>query len=79
MRPFKRLSADMRLISSSESVKSNTLKLSAMRSGLDERGIGMTFYWIDQRSATCATLRPSSFAISASTASLNSRPRPSGQ
>src|SRR5258706_442713 len=42
MRPSARFSAEIRFISSSLSVKSNTLKLSAIRSGLDERGIAPT-------------------------------------
>src|SRR6516165_2073569 len=52
----------------------------AMRLGFDERGIGtMLPCWISQRSAIWASGRPLWAAISASTGSRNSRPRPSGQ
>ena len=48
----------MRCISPSLSVKSNTLKFSAMRCGFDENGMAATFCWMSQRSATCAMRAP---------------------
>ena len=39
MRPLGRLNMDIRFISSSASVNSTTLKLSAMRCGFEERGM----------------------------------------
>src|SRR5499427_11051341 len=75
-----RLSAAIRAISSSVSAKSKTLRFSAMRVAFDERGMGtMLPCWISQRSAIWASGRPLWAAISASTGSRNSRPRPSGQ
>src|SRR5262249_11395560 len=53
MRPSGRLSALIRLTSSSLSEKSNTAMFSAIRAGFDERGIGATIpFWTSQRSAT---------------------------
>ena len=65
MRPFGRFNAEMRCISTSLRVKSNTLKLSAMRAGFDERGMAATFCCISQRSAICAMLLPRAFSLSA--------------
>src|SRR5262247_393066 len=78
--PSGRLSAAIRFISSSVSVKSKTLRFSAMRLAFDERGRGTILpCWISQRSAIWASGRPLRAAMSASTGSHNRRPRPSGQ
>src|SRR5262249_36070266 len=78
--PSGRLSAAIRFISSSVNAKSKTLRFSAMRLGFDERGLGKILpCCMSQRSAIWASGRPLWAAISASTGSRNSRPRPSGQ
>src|SRR5580700_8763611 len=80
VRPSRRLSAPMRRISSSSSLKSNTSIFSAMRVALEERGIAAIICCcISQRNATWAQVLPLRRPMSVSTGSPAMRPRASGQ
>ena len=65
-------------MSSASSVKSKTLKFSAMREGVTDFGMATRPLSMCQRMMTCAGVRPCFAAMPAMTGSSSSLPWPSG-